>query len=71
MILDSKHIVVVQDKCTLNESLYYDIVDVYISMYAMNPQEFIIVESNGVKHHFPTEHYKYEIFTKEEETNDN
>ena len=64
-------LVVVQDKRTLNESLYYDVVDVYISMYAMNPQEFIIVESNSVKHHFPTEHYKYTIFTRQEKQNDN
>lgn len=64
-------LVVVQDKRILNESLYYDIVDVYISMHAMNPQEFIIVESNGVRHHFPTEHYKYKIFTRQEKQNDN
>lgn len=71
MILYSKQIVVVQDKRNLNESLYYDVVDVYISMHAMNPQEFIIVESNGVRHHFPTEHYKYTIFTRQEKQNDN
>lgn len=71
MILDSKQIVVVQDRRNLNESLYYDIVDVYISMHAMNPQEFIIVESNDVRHYFPTEHYKYTIFTRQEKTNDN
>lgn len=39
MILDSKR--------NLNESLYYDIVDVYISMYAMNPQEFIRQEKQN------------------------
>ena len=71
MILDSKQIVVVQNKRNLNESLYYDVVDVYISMHAMNPQESIIVESNGVRHHFPTEHYKYTIFTRQEKQNDN
>ncbi len=71
MILDSKQIVVVQDKRTLNESLYYDIVDVYTSMHIMHSHEFIIVESNGVRHHFPTEHYKYTIFTRQEKQNDN
>lgn len=64
----SKSIVIVTYRATLQETTYYDIKDLEITYGNFNkPLEFIVTEQSGVRHHFPSTEYFYELYKQIDE----
>ncbi len=63
----NKSLVIVTSRATLVQTTYYDIEDIEIVYGDYKPVEFIVTEKNGVKHHFPTLHYFYELYKQIDE----
>mgnify|MGYP000866407579 FL=1 len=64
-----KVLVVITDKRTLQETIYKDVE--YFSVERENYQitEFIITDRHGARHHFPKEHYDYELYQEQVNSN--
>lgn len=58
----NKTLIIVTDRSTLRETIYQDVTDVEIIYSGNTPMEFIVTDQSGVRHHFPTEHYSYEMY---------
>lgn len=58
----NKTLIIVMDRATLRETIYRDVTDVDIIYAGSTPMEFIVTDQSGVRHHFPTEHYSYEMY---------
>ena len=63
----SKTLIIVTDRTTLHETIYQDVKDVDITYSENKPMEFIVTERIGVRHHFPAEHYSYEMYKQIDE----
>ena len=63
----SKSLIIVTDRTTLHETIYQDVKDIEIVYAELKPMEFIVTERIGVRHHFPADHYSYELYKQIDE----
>lgn len=60
-----KLLVIVIDKRTLQEYMYQDVQDFSLIYSENQVMEFIVTDKDLARHHFPKEHYYYDLYQEQ------